>query len=176
LKLPRLLRIATVDDFDSNNRFDVTYLSSLRLRDISYDFYKKNIKNELISQKFSGNVIIDYPHNLNWREHYHGVHFASNNLYKFDPYKKEPFITYSASCHTLADIELCNNKLFDFVLVSPVLRSHSKYPLLKWSGYSNLSKHSYLPTYALGGLSSVKEDYKQCIKHNGFGIAGISNI
>ncbi len=176
LKLPRLLKIVTIDDFNKNNRFDTTYLTSLRLRDISYDFYRNNIKNKLISQKYSGNIIIDYPHNLSWKEHYHGVHFSSNDLYKFDPNKKESFITYSASCHTLADIEFCNTKLFDFILVSPVLRSHNEYPKLNWSGYSKLSKHSYLPTYALGGLSSVTEDYEQCIKNNGFGIAGISKI
>jgi 8-oxo-dGTP diphosphatase len=175
LKLPRLLKIVTVDDFNKN-KLDTTYLTSLRLRDISYDFYKNNIKSELIFQKYSGNIIIDYPHNLNWKEHYHGVHFASNDLNKFNPDKKESFITYSASCHTLADIELCNTKLFDFVLVSPVLSSHNDYPILNWSGYSKLSKHSYLPTYALGGLSSVTENYEQCIKNNGFGIAGISKI
>ena len=176
LKLPRLLKIVTVDDFNKNNKFDTTYLTSLRLRDISFDFYKNNIKTELISQKYSGNIIIDYPHNLNWKEHYHGIHFASNYLYKFNPNKKESFITYSASCHTLADIELCNTKLFDFVLISPVLHSHNEYPILNWSGYSELSKHSYLPTYALGGLSSVTEDYEQCLQNNGFGIAGISRI
>ena len=173
LKLPRFLKILTVNDYD---RFDSTYLTSLRLRNISYDFYKNNIKNELISQKYSGNIIIDYPHNLNWKEQYHGVHFTSSNLHKFDQIKKKPSIMYSASCHTLTDIELCNTKLFDFVLVSPVLRSHNEYPVLNWSGYSKLSKHSYLPTYALGGLSSETEDYEQCIKNNGFGIAGISKI
>ena len=176
LKLPRMLKIVTVNDFNKKNRFDVTYLTCLRLKDISYDFYVKNIKNAIISQKYSGNIIIDYPHNLNWKEHYNGVHFASNNLHHFDQNKRESLITYSASCHTLADIELCNTKLFDFVLVSPVLRSHNDYPVLNWSGYSKLSKHSYLPTYALGGLSSATEDYARCIKNNGFGIAGISKI
>ena len=176
LKLPRLLKIVTIDDFNKNNIFDSTYLTSLRLRDISYDFYKNNIKNELISQKYSGNIIIDYPYNLDWEEHYHGVHFTSSYLNQFDENKKESFITYSASCHTLTDIELCNTKLFDFILLSPVLRSHNIYPSLNWSGYSKLSNHSYLPTYALGGLSSETEDYEQCIKNNGFGIAGISKI
>ena len=176
LKLPRLLKIVTTNDFSERNRFDSTYLTSLRLRDISYDYYKNNIKNDLISQKYSGNIIIDYPHNLNWEEQYHGIHFTSNNLHKFDQNKKQPSVIYSASCHTLADIELCNTKLFDFVMVSPVLRSHNDYPVLHWSGYSKLSEHSYVPTYALGGLSSVTEDYEQCIKNNGFGIAGISKI
>jgi 8-oxo-dGTP diphosphatase len=50
LKLPRLLKIVTVDDFNKNKEFDTTCFTSLRLRDISYDFYKNNIKNELISQ------------------------------------------------------------------------------------------------------------------------------
>ena len=44
LKLPRLLKIVTIDDFNKNSRFDTTYLTSLRLRDISYDFYKNNIE------------------------------------------------------------------------------------------------------------------------------------
>ena len=82
-----MLKIVTVNDFNANNRLNTSYLSSLRLRGISYDYYKDNIKNVLISQKYSGNIIIDYPHNLNWKEHYHGVHFASNDLYKFNPNK-----------------------------------------------------------------------------------------
>ena len=47
---------------------------------------------------------------------------------------------------------------------------------LKWSRFSELSEYSYLPTYALGGLSSQTNDYQKCIEHNGFGIAGISKI
>ena len=176
LKLPRFLKIVTVDDFNGYNKFDATYFTSIRLRDISYDFYIKNIKNHLRSQKYSGNIIIDYPHNLNWKEHYHGLHYTSSNLHQFDPNNKESFRIYSASCHTLTDIEVCNSQLFDFVLVSPVLRSYNEYPVLNWSGYSDLSKHSYMPTYALGGMSSVTEDYEQCIRNNGFGIAGISKI
>ena len=176
LKLPRLLKIVTVNDFNEKNKFNIACITSLRLRDISYDFYKNNIKNKLISQKYSGNIIIDYPYNLNWKEYYDGIHFTSSNLQEFDQNKSESSILYSASCHTLADIEFCNAKLFDFVLISPVLLSHNEHPALNWSGYSRLSKHSFAPTYALGGLSSIKEDYEQCIKNNGFGIAGISKL
>ena len=176
LKLPRVLKIATVNDFNEKKNFNATYYTSLRLRDINYNFYKNNIRNMLIAQKYSGNIIIDYPYNLDWEEHYHGVHFTSSYLNQFDENKKESFIIYSASCHTLTDIELCNTKLFDFVLLSPVLRSHNKYPSLNWSGYSKLSKHAYMPTYALGGLSYINDDFEQCIKNNGFGIAGISKI
>jgi 8-oxo-dGTP diphosphatase len=176
LKLPRVLKIATVNDFNEKKNFNATYYTSLRLRDINYNFYKNNIRNMLIAQKYSGNIIIDYPYNLDWEEHYHGVHFTSSYLNQFDENKKESFITYSASCHTLTDIELCNTKLFDFILLSPVLRSHNNYPSLNWSEYSKLSNHAYMPTYALGGLSSINDDFEQCIKNNGFGIAGISKI
>ncbi len=44
LKLPRVLKIVTVNDFNEKNKFNIAYYTSLRLRDISYDFYKKNIK------------------------------------------------------------------------------------------------------------------------------------
>jgi 8-oxo-dGTP diphosphatase len=91
-------------------------------------------------------------------------------------YKKDSKIFYSASCHTQEDINLCNKKLFDFILISPVLRTHNVHSALKWSGFSELSEFSYLPTYALGGLSSQTDDYQKCFKHNGFGIAGISKI
>ena len=67
LKLPRVLKIATVNDFSEKKNFNATYYTSLRLRDISYDFYKNNIKNMLIAQKYSGNIIIDYPYNLDCR-------------------------------------------------------------------------------------------------------------
>ena len=176
IKLPRLLKILTIDDFNNNEVLDISRYSSLRLRGISYDFYKKNIKNKFISQKFSGNIFIDYPYNIVWEDHYHGIHFTSNNLHHYDQYKKDPKIIYSASCHTEDDINLCNKKLLDFILISPVLRSHNMHSVLKWSRFSELSEYSYLPTYALGGLSSQTNDYQTCIEHNGFGIAGISEI
>jgi 8-oxo-dGTP diphosphatase len=176
VKLPRILKILTIDDFNNNEVLDITHYGSLRLRGISYDFYKKYIKNILISQKFSGNIIIDYPYNTVWEDHYHGIHFTSNNLDCYDQCKKDSRIIYSASCHTKEDINLCNKKLFDFILLSPVLRIHNMYSALKWSRFSELSEYSYLPTYALGGLSSQTNDYEKCIEHNGFGIAGISRI
>jgi thiamine monophosphate synthase len=171
-----LLKILTVDDFNTNEVLDISLYTSLRLRGISYNFYKKNIKNKFFSQKYTGNIIIDYPYNLDWEDRYHGIHFTSNNLHHYDQYKKNPRIIYSASCHTKDDINLCNKKLLDFILISPVLSSHNSYSALNWSGFSKLSEYSYAPTFALGGVSSASVDYQTCIKHNGFGIAGISKI
>tara|TARA_Y100000389_G_scaffold39897_1_gene34392 strand:+ start:5922 stop:6821 length:900 start_codon:yes stop_codon:yes gene_type:complete len=176
LKLPRLLKILTIDDFRKNEVLNITRYTSLRLRGINYDFYIKNIKNKLISQKYTGNIIIDYPYNLDWKDHYHGIHFTSSKLSCYSQYKKNPLIVYSASCHTRDDIKSSNKKLLDFILISPVLRPHDSYPALNWQGFSELSEYSYLPVYALGGLSSESNDCKICIKHNGFGIAGIRDV
>ena len=45
---------------------------------------------------------------------------------------------------------------------------------IKWSGFAALSKESYLPAYALGGIASKGQDYNLALKNYGFGIAGIS--
>tara|TARA_B100001059_G_C17783141_1_gene555483 strand:- start:514 stop:1413 length:900 start_codon:yes stop_codon:yes gene_type:complete len=176
LKLPRLLKILTEEDFISNEKLELTRYTSLRLRGISYDFYKQNIKHQLVSQKYMGSIYIDYPYNLDWEDYYHGLHFTSSNLHHYEQHKKDPTITYSASCHTKNDIKICNEKLFDFILISPVLCNHDLYTAINWSGFSKLSDYSYLPTYALGGLSSESSDFKICTKHNGFGISGISKV
>ncbi len=176
LRIPRLFKILTIEDFIKNETLELTRYTSLRLRGISYDFYKQNIKQQLVSNKYKGNIYIDYPYNLDWKDHYHGIHYTSTKLHHYEPHKKDSTIIYSASCHTKNDIKICNKKLFDFILISPVLCEHDSYSAINWSGFSKLSKYSYLPTYALGGLSSESNDYMTCIKHNGFGIAGISNV
>ena len=176
LKLPRLLKILTKNDFYNSEVLDISCYTTLRLRGISYDFYKKYIKNKFISQKYTGSIIIDYPYNQDWEDQYHGIHFTSSNLHYYDQYKKDSTIVYSASCHTKDDVKLSNKKLLDFILISPVLSSHDSYSALNWSGFSELSEYSYLPVYALGGLSSETNDYQMCIEHNGFGIAGISKV
>ena len=83
-------------------------------------------------------------------------------------------ITHSASCHTMDDIKSCNKMLYDVILISPVKQTYSRYKPINCSGFAALSKESYLPTYALGGISSKRQDYNLALKNYGFGIAGIS--
>ncbi|GIR42798.1 MAG: hypothetical protein CM15mP53_07140 [Ectothiorhodospiraceae bacterium] len=83
---------------------------------------------------------------------------------------------YSASCHTLNDIEISNKKLFDFIMISPILRPHDMFKPIGWDKFNMLSRESYLPTYALGGVSSKGSDLTSCIYNQGFGLAGISSI
>jgi thiamine monophosphate synthase len=64
--------------------------------------------------------------------------------------------------------------LYDFILISPVKKTYSRYKPINWNRFATLSRESYVPTYALGGMSSIGKDYKVALKNCGFGIAGIS--
>jgi 8-oxo-dGTP diphosphatase len=174
LNLPRMLKILTVDDFENDQCVNYSCYGAIRLRGINYKYYSNNIKNILISQKYTGKVIIDYQFSNEWFDSYQGIHYSSNEIDMLDKNRYAPSITHSASCHTMDDIKLSNKMLYDFILISPVKKTYSKYKSINWSGFASLSKASYLPTYALGGISSKGQDYNLALKNYGFGIAGIS--
>ena len=144
------------------------------MRGINYKYYSNNIKNILLSQKYIGKVIIDYQYSDEWLDSYQGIHYSSNQIDMLDKNKYDPSITHSASCHTMDDIKSSNKMLHDFILISPVKKTYSRYKPISWSGFAALSKESYLPTYALGGMSLKDQDYNLSLKNYGFGIAGIS--
>ena len=146
------------------------------MRDIPYNIYISSISSKLEKYRFKGNLIIDYPYNKDWADKYSGVHFKSCYIEKFTDQDRRNKYLYSASCHTLDDIEISNNKLFDFIMISPILRQHDNFKAIGWDNFNILSKESYLPTYALGGVSSKGSDLASCIYNNGFGLAGISSI
>ena len=174
LNLPRTLKILTVDDFEKDQYVNYSRYGAIRLRVINYKYFSKNIKNVLISQKYTGKVIIDYQFSDEWLESYQGIHYSSNQIDLLDKNKYAPSITHSASCHTMDGIKSCNKMLYDFVLISPVKKTYSRYKPINWNRFATLSGESYLPTYALGGISSIGKDYKVALKNCGFGIAGIS--
>ena len=72
-----------------------------------------------------------------------------------------------------SDIEISNKNNLDFILVSPVLESHSSFPPLGWDKFSTLSKKSFSPTLALGGMKLIGNDFMNTINNNGFGLSGI---
>ena len=146
------------------------------MRDISYNTYNSSISSKLKKNHFKGKLIIDYPYDKDWDGKYSGVHFKSCYLENFINQDKHKKYLYSASCHTLDDIEISNKKLFDFIIISPILRPHDKFKPLGWDKFSLLSKESYSPTYALGGMSSQGTDLMSCIYNQGFGLAGIRSI
>ena len=176
LDIPRLLKIINIKNINDDKNLDLSLYSSIRLRGIDYENFKKFVKDKLLSKRFSGKIIIDYPFDKYWEDPYHGIHYSSSNI-KF--YNREDSCSnylYSASCHTISDINECNQKLFDYLLLSPVLETHNNFNVLGWSKFSDLCLESYCPILALGGLSLSLLDYTTCIENYGFGIAGIRNI
>ena len=61
-------------------------------------------------------------------------------------------------------------------MISPILKPHDNFKAIGWDKFNILSKESYIPTYALGGVSSNGSDFTNCINNQGFGLAGISSI
>ena len=176
LKLPKLLKIITPDNLDDTCFNNISLYKYIRLRDISYHTYNSYILSKLEKFHFRGNLIIDYPYNKDWNDKYNGIHYKSCYLENFINQKKSKKYLYSASCHTLNDIEITNKKLFDFILISPILKPHDMFKPLGWDKFNALSRESYLPTYALGGVSSTGSDLMSCIYNHGFGLAGISSM
>ncbi len=176
LKLPKLLKIITPDNLDETIFENINLFRYIRLRDIPYKTYNSSILSKLEKYHFKGNLIIDYPYNKDWADKYSGVHFKNCYLEKFIDQDRSKKYLYSASCHTLNDIEISNKKLFDFIMISPILRPHDNSKAIGWDKFNILSRESYLPTYALGGVSSRGPDFANCIYNQGFGLAGISSI
>ena len=176
LKLPKLLKIITPGNFSDTTFKNINLYKYIRLRDIPYNTYISSISAKLEKYRFKGNLIIDYPYNKDWADKYSGVHFKSCYIEKFTDQDRRNKYLYSASCHTLDDIEISNNKLFDFIMISPILRPHDNFKAIGWDNFNTLSKESYLPTYALGGVSSKGSDLASCIYNHGFGLAGISSV
>ena len=176
LKLPKLLKIITPDNLDDATFENINLYKYIRLRDIPYNTYISTISSKLEKHHFKGDLIIDYPYNKDWADKYSGVHFKSCYLEEFFDQDRHSKYLYSASCHTLNDIEISNKKLFDFIMISPIHKQHDNFNFIGWDKFNILSKESYLPTYALGGVSSKGSDLTRCIYNHGFGLAGISSI
>tara|TARA_B100000035_G_scaffold282073_1_gene263417 strand:- start:207 stop:1106 length:900 start_codon:yes stop_codon:yes gene_type:complete len=176
MKLPKLLKIITALNYDDFNFKRINLYKFIRLRDISFDTYKVHIQPKLEEYRYKGNLIVDYPFNENWDDNYAGIHFKSNGLKSCANMIKNQKYFYSASCHTLDDIELSNKILFDFILISPVIASSYDTAPLGWAQFRQLSDRSYVPTYALGGLKSLGKDLSNSSSNKGFGLAGIKYI
>ena len=144
LKIPRLLKILTMSSLKNENLNSLCLFNFIRLRDISYFDYKKHVYENLKKYNFTGKLIVDYPYNEKWNDNYFGVHYKSNKLREFDPSRRNKSQIYSASCHTNSDIDISNRKNFDFILVSPVLESHTSYSTLGWDKFRCCQKNHSL--------------------------------
>ena len=82
----------------------------------------------------------------------------------------------SASCHNRQEVAQAMHINADFVLLSPVkkTKSHSNAKTLGWDEFADVTAHSSIPVYALGGLT---RDDMYCAQANGAqGVAGIGGF
>jgi 8-oxo-dGTP diphosphatase len=81
---------------------------------------------------------------------------------------------FSASCHTLEDLEKAVQLKADFAVLSPVQKtsSHPDAEPLGWAAFQSMIDSINLPVYALGGVGEA--DIESAQEHGGQGVAAIS--
>lgn len=89
-----------------------------------------------------------------------------------------PDFWVGVSCHNAQELNH-SNQMADFALLSPVNTTNSHPEIssdltLGWQGFSELSRQSALPCYALGGVG--ENDIEASWQHGAQGVAGISNF
>ena len=84
-----------------------------------------------------------------------GLHVTSRDLFQYHsrPISSERLL--SVSCHSASDLRHAEKIHADFVLLSPVkpTSSHPGQEAMGWQRFSDLLATTWLPAYALGGLS-----------------------
>tara|TARA_Y100000022_G_scaffold186530_1_gene183195 strand:- start:1644 stop:2228 length:585 start_codon:yes stop_codon:yes gene_type:complete len=113
-------------------------------------------------------IINDYKNYEN-NKYCDGLQLTSKNLMIFNNLSKINNTLLLGSCHNLKEIDICNKNNFDMITISPVRNTHNKIGI-GWEKFSNLTRHSNSPVFALGGLN-YKEDINIAIKNGATGIA-----
>ncbi len=102
-----------------------------------------------------------------------GIHLTSQDLLARTR-RPENFEWVSASCHNQQEIDRAESIGVDFIVLAPVLptASHPGVGPMGWKKFSELTRKSSVPVYALGGLQ--KDDLTRVKRAGGQGVAGIS--
>ncbi len=98
-----------------------------------------------------------------------GVHLTSKRLMAAS---KRPHLKWcGASCHNREELDQAARLELDYVLLGPVLLTHSHpgQAVLGWERFGELVRDYPLPVYALGGLNTL--DLHQAWRHGAHGIA-----
>ena len=102
-----------------------------------------------------------------------GLHLSAAHLARLDARPIERPRWVSASCHNLPEIRAAERLRCDFACLSPVLPtpSHPGAPVLGWEGFRALAAQTWLPLFALGGMSATqRKTARDC---GALGVAGI---
>lgn len=105
-----------------------------------------------------------------------GIHLTSDKLLSTKKRPLDATKLVGASCHNLIEVEHANMLGLDYIFIGPVIEKNfsENSKTLEWDGFAELSKHSLIPAYAIGGLSET--DIDACVSHGGHGIAAIRSF
>ncbi len=103
-----------------------------------------------------------------------GLHINSTVLNRLTARPVSSSALFSASCHSLAELQHANDLGVDYALLSPVhkTRSHPESLQLGWKGFKAIANKVSLPVYALGGVGPG--DLVKARNAGGHGVAGVS--
>jgi 8-oxo-dGTP diphosphatase len=102
-----------------------------------------------------------------------GVHLNSRRLLALTQRPLPPALWVAASCHNLMEIRQAENTGVDFILLSPVLTTHS-HPdgqPLGWDRFGAWVDLANVPVFALGGMT--RDHLAQARQGGAQGVAGI---
>jgi len=102
-----------------------------------------------------------------------GVHLSASRLMTLHQRPLDSQHWVAASCHNIEELQHATAIGVDFVVVSAVktTASHPETVPIGWSGFHNLTEHSRIPVFALGGMSEA--DLETAWQNGGQGIAAI---
>ena len=144
-----------------------------RSKNLSADQYcviaKKIYK---ICRKYNSFFIVNGLYNFNNNKYCDGVQLTSSNILKDNISDISSNYITIGSCHNTAEIKICNENDFNFIVISPVLDSGSKVGI-GWHKFKELVDKSNIPAFALGGMD-YQRDIVAAKSFGGIGIASIS--
>ncbi len=109
-------------------------------------------------------------------ERFRRRHLSAKLLQQLQQSDLSDSIMWSASCHTLSELQRAQSLGCRFGLLSAVRKtsSHPDADVLGWYGFSRLSRHVSLPLYALGGVR--RQDLTLARYQGATGVAGIGDF
>jgi len=153
-------------------------LIQFRNKSLNPGFDRERVINDLleICMEFDSKLIINaYPDEA-IKLGVHGVHLTSSRLFEYNERPLSRSYWVAASCHNKVELMHACNIGVDFAVLSPICdsSSHPDCNALGWDKFTELTRQSTIPVYALGGMQL--SDIESSQFHGGQGVAMISGI
>lgn len=148
-----------------------------RRKNLSQSEVKRELASlKVITSKMNISFTINSFHGKKLANEFSGFHLTGEDLEKASTREIDKTKLFGISCHNEEDILKAESIEADYIFISPIKETSTKKKIqpLGWKRFSELSKKTRLPVYALGGLST--EDLSEAEKYGGYGVAGISRF